>query len=456
MPDDFRTGRSRWARRLPRVAALLGMLLAAWLAGRWAFDPLPGALWTRYLSSYMPAAFLDTNSGLVFRQTDTELHALDVASGRTVWTYPSVETADICTGRRGVTLWGRNELRGEEWHYPILGLDPATGRLRWQRQAGGFVRQVLAWESLAVAVCTDAITAVDMESGEQQWRVPIQPVPGGTGGPTYLTPADGFVYVADPTHLLKLDPADGRIEWRRAYGQAGNSRLRPVAKPMCRGTRLLVVCGSTREGQYWLFCHRTDDGRVLWREETVPPSRVSEGTLLWGRDSPADSPVVVVLGQDREELRAHSVADGQMAWETKAADIGSRGWDSVDQGPRLLVADDRNVSALSWSSGRVLWTYAGLEPMEREGWELVSTPRGVPWTYLARWRGIDVLARDRPVVLHRYRIRRGYDDIDWEHTLGPELTVFGWSNTPLGIMDERNEYFGHYWDLHLAVRYRPG
>jgi outer membrane protein assembly factor BamB len=144
----------------------------------------------------------------------------------------------------------------------VIAVDLRNGAIRWRTRVPGPIAVGTAADDRRVYTHTERpdgrVYALDRLSGSKLWGTQV--------GPSAASPAliYGTLVVATRAGmLLGLDPANGKIKWRRSTGEA-----RSAAVPGDQGTMLLATVDS-------LFRISSADGRVLERSR-------SPGTILSG------------------------------------------------------------------------------------------------------------------------------------------------------------------------------
>jgi outer membrane protein assembly factor BamB len=159
----------------------------------------------------------------------------------------------------------------------------------------------------------DRVGAFDAQTGKRLWRVDL--TPKGQKGHSF---GGGVAYWKDRlfvstgyAQVLALDPASGKIMWRKDVGA-------PIyAAPTVSDGRVFVV---TVENELAVLV--ADDGRRLWSHNGLP-----ETAGLLGGAAPAVAGEVVVVAYSSGELYALTVQNGRPLWSDNLA--GTRGIDAV-------------------------------------------------------------------------------------------------------------------------------
>lgn len=144
----------------------------------------------------------------------------------------------------------------------VIAVDIRNGAIRWRTRLPGPIAVGVTADDQRVYTHTERpdgrVYALDRVSGTKIWSTSV--------GPSAASPAliYGILVVATRSGmLLGLEPASGKVKWRRATGEA-----RSAAAPGDQGTMLLATVDS-------LFRISSSDGRVLERSR-------SPGTVLSG------------------------------------------------------------------------------------------------------------------------------------------------------------------------------
>lgn len=199
------------------------------------------------------------------------VRALDLQSGRTLWTYDTDARLSGGPGAgEGLVVVGG--LEGE-----VIALDAATGAEKWtQRVSNEVIAAPVVGQGLVFVRSNDGrVTALDAATGERRWfwnrDVPNLSV-RGNDAPS-LGP--GFVFVGnDDGTVAALAVADGRPLWEQTVGRAeGRSELERMADvdgtPVLDGT---VLFASSFKKQTMAI--EAPTGRPMWVSDFGGASRV--------------------------------------------------------------------------------------------------------------------------------------------------------------------------------------
>lgn len=198
----------------------------------------------------------------------------------------------------------------------------------------------------------DSLSAFDIANGKKIWDRNIAPPkesdePVIAGGIAY---SQGRLYVTSGyNELLVVDPADGKIIWRKTLPAASR------AAPTVMESRLFIVTLDNR-----LMAFSTTDGSLLWEY-----AGFTEVAGLLGAASPAASREVVIPAFSSGELFALRVENGSVAW---ADNLGSsrrlgnlaalsaiRGLPVMDKGLIFAISFAGKLVAIDERTGERVW-----------------------------------------------------------------------------------------------------
>jgi len=181
--------------------------------------------------------------GRLVVESSEHLAALDLLTGEEIWRVPAAPGAV----NRG------SELFYAEQGDALVRLDALCGEVRWKRRLRGARQPARLWPLSAGvlrALPGEGLALVG-DSGALEFRAKL---PGGA--PHHVLPVSGVLVVAlSSGSLAGLDPAEGRILWKRGF------RARAL---LACGARALAVSSET------LSCIDPQTGKTDWERE-VPP-----------------------------------------------------------------------------------------------------------------------------------------------------------------------------------------
>ncbi len=271
-----------------------------------------------------------------------------VVGDRVFTTETRDETTEVVTAYRlstGEPLWKA------EW----------PGSLRvpfFAASNGSWIRATPAADerTLYVVGIRDVLVALDLETGEERWRIDFPADAGAEvpafGGASSPLVTDDFLYAQIGGGFAKIDKRDGRVEWNVARSAAGMISSGAFSSPYLArlgGKQLAVV--QTREAlkgidpesgaELWsqpidafrgmniltpivyqdgLFTSAHTGRSQLWRVDPETPSQLEE---VWRNKSQAymSSPVVVgdylYMHLRNQRIQCLELATGEEKWRTK-------------------------------------------------------------------------------------------------------------------------------------------
>jgi alcohol dehydrogenase (cytochrome c) len=134
--------------------------------------------------------------------------------------------------------------------------------------------------------------AIDVETGQQIWRTPVQVEPGVTrqsnafnrGAPTIY---NGKLFrVTVDNYLVALDMKTGRVIWTQKYADWKEGYYSTGAPIIANGVLISGVSGGELTTRGFLDGWDPDTGRKLWRRYTIPAPG-EPGSDTWPANSDA-------------------------------------------------------------------------------------------------------------------------------------------------------------------------
>lgn len=271
--------------------------------------------------------------------TDGRLSALDVVSGKTLWT--AEVDADLSAGvGADVGTVAVASAKGT-----LFAFDAATGKQRWKTRLSTEVLSAPAVGSGVVIVRSmdNKITAYDVETGNRRWVVQrnapalvLRAAPG-------IVINDGIAYVALPAgRLLSLSATTGVARWDA-----------PVAEP--RGATELERVADLSGAPALLgreICATSYQGRIACIDAV-------NGSLRWAREFSADvGPAIdqryVFASDEQGSVAGFSRETGGSLW--RSTSLSGRGLSAPASYGRAVVVGDKEgyLHFLSREEGTML------------------------------------------------------------------------------------------------------
>jgi alcohol dehydrogenase (cytochrome c) len=132
--------------------------------------------------------------------------------------------------------------------------------------------------------------AIDIETGRQIWRTPVELEPGVTR--TAINRGAATIYngklfrVTIDNHLLALDMKTGKIVWNQKFADMKDGFYATGGPIVANGVLISGVSGGESTTRGFLDGWDPDTGRKLWRRYTIPAPG-EPGSETWPKNSDA-------------------------------------------------------------------------------------------------------------------------------------------------------------------------
>lgn len=218
----------------------------------WAFALDSGAVrWACAVEDGIVSDIVRAGDRLLAITRADSLLCLDLASGRRLWSFTgSAHGSEFqFVYRSPAVARGRAFFGDAEGKVHALDLD--SGRSLWTRPLGAAISTgILAiGDDLVLAVEHGSVYRLDQASGAVRAAIPL----GGSFNGPPITVGDSLVVFAGERSIVCLDPVADRVRWTRTLARLSSSR--PY---LWRGT----VLAATVKGE--LIAFRANDGMPLW------------------------------------------------------------------------------------------------------------------------------------------------------------------------------------------------
>jgi outer membrane protein assembly factor BamB len=197
---------------------------------------------------------------------------------------------------------------------------------------------VVVWDSSSD---TTAIAAYRLDTGERRWRLgglrEAAVVGVGPAGVAVVSQID-----RNQRHeLLLVDPAGGRVHWRRGLPGPLDLDMNPAVDRLALvtgGDIVLVTPGPRGQAPTFLAAYRARDGRVRWRI----PLQVG-GWPVWTPDGRLLIVGVPTDGGPERSLTAVDVRGGRLLWRGALPMNADRPAAPLGGGAVIQVWDPRQI-----------------------------------------------------------------------------------------------------------------
>lgn len=293
-------------------------------------------------------------------------HALDLATGRSLWAHELPETPEI---KSSALVWDGAIFFGDEFGY-LNALDAATGKEIWRFEAGAAVTgspnrlEKGDVGCLVVGSYDNNIYCIDRRAGTATWQQETEGYVHGTpaltaDGHVISSGCDGYLRILGPTGDLATELQIGSyvagspaVDGDRVY--VGNFDNEVLAVDLAKGEIVWRYSHPERDFPFY-SSPAVHEGLVVigGRDKMVHALDAATGEAKWThrmRSRVEASPVVtgdrVVVADTSGLVQMLSLKDGSVTWEFEASD-GFNGSPAVSDGYLVLAALDGTVYAFA-------------------------------------------------------------------------------------------------------------
>lgn len=297
-------------------------------------------------------------------------HALDLATGKSLWTHEVPETPEI---KSSALVWDGTLYFGDEFGY-LNALDAATGKPAWRFEAGAAITgspnrlEAAGVSCLVVGSYDNYVYCIDRTSGNVVWKQETEGYVHGTpaitdDGHVISSGCDGYLRVLSPKGELAAQLQIGSyVAGSPAVAESrvfvGNFDNEVLAVDLDED--------PDKDSVAWRYSHperafpfysspAIHDGLVVigGRDKMIHALDAATGEAKWThrlRARVEASPVVVgdrvVVADTSGLLQILSLADGSVSWEFEAGD-GFGGSPAVTDGYLVIASYDGTVYAFA-------------------------------------------------------------------------------------------------------------
>ncbi len=179
-------------------------------------------LWSYRIAGAIQKAPVVDGDRVLFVDGQNAVYALDRKTGAWRWQYRRKAPDDFSLNGESSVLVsdGRAYVGFSDGH--LVALDAASGTLIWDRDLAPEHHKfqdidatpVLLNKQLFAASMASGLHALDPESGELRWNLPIS-------GISSMAVADDDLVLSLEDSICRVDGHDGRMKWRTSFGDAG-------------------------------------------------------------------------------------------------------------------------------------------------------------------------------------------------------------------------------------------
>jgi outer membrane protein assembly factor BamB len=210
----------------------------------------------------------------------------------------------------------------------VIAIDRRTGETIWMVDIETNWPPLVS-DGVVYIAASDELHAIDAETGDRKWRVPL-----GRGPMSALATAhDTIVALVSPDEVGAFRSSDGELVWEKALGgQAGPASM------SIDGGRVFVAIGAR------LVCLELSDGTMRW-DRTLP------GMLR----SPIAASGRVFVGSTSNAVYGVDQDNGSVTWTYRVGGdvVGA----AVDRDVVYVASLDNMLRALKQANGNQIWKH---------------------------------------------------------------------------------------------------
>jgi eukaryotic-like serine/threonine-protein kinase len=271
-----------------------------------------------------------TRGAVLYGTNDNRFFALDGGTGNQAWKDSLPGEFQYCVPQLIDSIVYVASTSGV-----VYGLDPASGTVKWQFQAGGPVASTPTIDNGTIYFGSDDhnFYAVDLTSASVKWTFPTsEPIdtrPLISNGTVYFASGDGNLYA--------VDESSGTAKWQLYIGVVA------IAAPQLSNG--LIYIGSRSDS---LYAVDATTGNQVW-------SAKADGFSLENSNPTVDSGVVYV-GAESGSLFAFNAATGAQEWMSlNQASVYDQPF--IYNNTVYVTADDGTLDAVNAQTGAPVWKY---------------------------------------------------------------------------------------------------
>jgi alcohol dehydrogenase (cytochrome c) len=148
------------------------------------------------------------------------------------------------------------------------------------------------YNGVAYAINAKWTFAIDVETGHQIWRTPVQYEPGSARAATAIYRGAPAIYngklfrVTVDNHLVALEMKTGRVLWNQKFAEGKEGYHSSGAPIVANGVLISGMAGGESTTRGFLDGWDPDTGMKLWRRYTIPAPG-EPGSETWPENSDA-------------------------------------------------------------------------------------------------------------------------------------------------------------------------
>ena len=280
-----------------------------------------------------PVAIAD---GLLFAESDKQLHALALQDGKERWSF-DIPGSFLSPAITKDAVFVRAEVGSEGF---LFALTPSTGAKLWQYKfaavgssfdnVGGHVTSPVVVDGLVLVGASRSFHALDAKTGEEKWRFDAQDPLASSAAV-----AGDTVYITDFKQLFALDLHTGQERWHFAH-----ETVTLLFAPIVAGERVVITSADM------IYALDRNSGNLLWQRQSV------KGVAL----VPAAATDTEIYVKSVDQMMAFRLSDGEPLWQYSATNFVSLPAVTSEYAYIVTRADGGSqLRALQRADGKEVW-----------------------------------------------------------------------------------------------------
>ncbi|MGV9560359.1 protein kinase domain-containing protein [Streptomyces sp. NPDC003522] len=267
-----------------------------------------------------------------------QVFALDASDGRVLWRHAL--SAGDRPGGAPVVAGGPAHVLTHSGKR-VEALDPASGRVRWERDVSSYRGVRYAGGTLLLTAADGTVTGVDAASGRTRWsrRIP------GVGVPYFVSfPGDALVYTTSTSgegrsRVTAVDPATGEVRWDERFDEA--------VTPVGAADGSVVLLAEDGDGGYGMA-----DAVIRFSPATGESRRVALSVALQQPAAAVDGDRVYLMTYDGALVAVDTRREKRL-WSLQTA-VSRGSVPTVDGAHVFFSAPDGRLLAVDAEAGKLV------------------------------------------------------------------------------------------------------
>src|ERR1700681_401502 len=153
----------------------------------------------------------------------------------------------------------------------------------------GALAAPVVYDGVIYAINAKWTFAINVETGRQIWRTPVQYEPGSTRAASAIYRGAPAIYngklfrITADDHLVALEMTTGRVLWNQKFAEAKEGYYASGALIVANGVLISGMAGGESTTRGFLDGWNPETGEKLWRRYTIPAPG-EPGSETWPKD----------------------------------------------------------------------------------------------------------------------------------------------------------------------------